>query len=129
MAVTQQLNGGETRILEIREWITKSRKSVIQNTDPPSRHANPHCATVEKDTQIRETGWEDGWKKEKKGEGKERKGDVGGSWGDPIVPALAAYLVAVDGTMERRLQCMWRTMRCGRVYTQECVESLCGMYS
>jgi hypothetical protein len=34
MAVTQQLNGGETRILEIREWITESRKSVIQNTDP-----------------------------------------------------------------------------------------------
>jgi hypothetical protein len=29
---------------------------VIQNTDPPSRHANPHCATVEKDTQIRERG-------------------------------------------------------------------------
>jgi hypothetical protein len=47
-------------------------------------------------------------KKEKKvGEGKERKGDVGGSWGDLIVPVLAAYIVAVDG-MEGRLQRMWR---------------------
>jgi hypothetical protein len=109
MAVTQQLNGGETRILEIRDWITESRKSVIQNTDPPSRHAILHCATVEKDTQIRETGWEDGWKKKKKegGRGKERKGDAGGRLGDPIVPAFVAYIVAVDG-MKGRLQCMWR---------------------
>jgi hypothetical protein len=68
MAATQQLNGGETWILGIREWITESQKSMIQNTDPPSRHANPHCATVEKDTQIRERGGRMAGKK-KKGRG------------------------------------------------------------
>ena len=57
---------------EIREWINESRKSVIRNTDPPSRHANPHCATVEKDTQIRERGGRTAGKgkKEKRKKGK-----------------------------------------------------------
>jgi hypothetical protein len=36
-------------------------------------------------------------KKKEGGRGKERKGDVGGSLGDPIVPAFVAYIVAVDG--------------------------------
>jgi hypothetical protein len=50
---------------------------VIQNTDPPSRHANPHCATVEKDTQIRERGGRTAGKKGKK---KEKFIYVGMGW-------------------------------------------------
>jgi hypothetical protein len=75
---------------------------MIQNTDPPRRHANPHCATVEKDTQIRERGGRTAGKKEKR-KRKERKREMSVVAGE--IPLFRPLLHIWLQVMVRRSSC------------------------